>query len=78
MEKLPQQIKYLWLYITRITVTGLLKWTWQHDLQVGVICHYKMGGSMGSLLHVYLGFMAAEGNDASDSVYLGMVRVASK
>ncbi len=29
----------------------------------------------GKLLHVYLGFVAASGKDASDSVYLGMVEV---
>jgi Family of unknown function (DUF6266) len=36
------------------------------------------GGFDGKSVHVYLGFVAAEGNDASDSVYLGMLRVASK
>jgi hypothetical protein len=29
----------------------------------------------GKKLHVYLGFMAADGKDASDSVYLGIVQV---
>ena len=36
------------------------------------------GGFDRKSVHVYLGFMAAEGNDASDSIYLGIVRVASK
>ncbi|HEY2350034.1 MAG TPA: DUF6266 family protein [Puia sp.] len=38
----------------------------------------KAGVFEGRSLHVYLGFVAAEGNDASDSVYLGMVNVPPK
>ncbi|HEY2647895.1 MAG TPA: DUF6266 family protein [Puia sp.] len=38
----------------------------------------KNGGFEGMPVHVYLGFVAAEGNDASDSVYLGAVNVPPK